>query len=203
MFRENIYGADTIYNISIADKIQSALVLEEPIYAHYLYKNKKMNVSVGKYYSYEHNMHNEIYTSYKLLFERWKLKKEDYIDLLCKERMSGLTHELKGLQAINCPFSIEEKLQFALYGCMDEIVSECVQKNNREELESRILSGIKELLLKENIDVNSKMYFIYELLESLLRYEKNEEDYKKIEHAINHPMNPFHIGKYFYKKLLQ
>ena len=47
------------------------------------------------------------------------------------------------------------------------------------------------------------MYFVYELLDSLLRYEKDEEDYVKIEIAINHPLNPAHIGKTFYEKLIK
>ena len=47
----------------------------------------------------------------------------------------------------------------------------------------------------------SEMYFVYELLESLLRYEKAEEDYRKIEAAIWHEHNPGYIGKIFYRQL--
>ena len=47
------------------------------------------------------------------------------------------------------------------------------------------------------------MYFVYELLESLLRYEKEEEDFKKIEAAISNPLNPAHIGKVFYDNLMK
>ena len=70
-----------------------------------------------------------------------------------------------------------------------------------EELESRILSGIRELLVRESVEMGSRMYFVYELLESLLRYEKDEEDFRKIESAVINIYNPAHIGRIFYNKL--
>lgn len=71
LFRNDVYGADTLYNISIADKIRSALVLQEPVYFHYIYGNETMNASIGKYYSYTQAMHNEIYNNYLHLFQNW------------------------------------------------------------------------------------------------------------------------------------
>ena len=162
-----------------------------------------MNASIGKYYPYVHSMYNEIYEQYKILFQKWNLPREDY-EILCKRRISGLTTEIRGLQAENCPLSLEEKLKFAFDSCMDETVRECIQKiDGEEEAESRILSGVRELLIRENMDPYSSMYFVYELLESLLRYEKDREDYRKIEDAVYHPLNPYNIGNNFYKKIIQ
>lgn len=204
LFRNDVYGADVLYNISIADQIHSALVLPDPIYIFYMYENSKMNASIDKYYPYVHSMYNEIYEQYQALFVKWKLPKNDYIRVLCKRRIAGLTAEARGLQAKNCPLSLEEKLRFAFCECIDETVKECIQEiDGSEEVESRILSAIRELLIKEPIDKDNKMYFTYELLESLLRYEKDEEDFRRMEHAINHPLNPMHIGNAFYKKLIQ
>ena len=167
LFRNDVYGADVLYNISIANKINSALVLQEPIYMHYIYEISDMNASIGKYYPYVHSMYNEIYEQYKILFQKWDLPREDYIEILCKRRISGLTID------------------------------------GEEEAESRILSGVRELLIRENMDPYSSMYFVYELLESLLRYEKDREDYRKIEDAVYHPLNPYNIGNNFYKKIIQ
>lgn len=204
LFHNDVYGADVLFNIDIAEKIDTALVLPDPIYSHFVYENSLMNASIGKYYAYEHEMFNNIYIRYKSLFQKWNLIPKDYIEVLCKKRMTGLSTELRNLQARNCPLSLEEKLQFAFCGCVDEIIRECVSESNRqEELESRILSAVRELLTKETIDKESKMYFVFELLDSLLRYEKDEEDFRRIEHAINHPLNPLHIGNAFYKKLIQ
>lgn len=204
-FLNDVYAADTLYNISIADMVNSALVLREPIYHHYIYyENNLMNASVGNYYSYEHSMFNDIYVQYSALFQKWNLKPENYKTVLCKNRMTKLSFEFRHLKARNCPLSLKEKLQFMFEGCIDNVIKECILQGNREEeLESRILSGVRELLIEESISEDDDMFFAYELLESLLRYEKDNDDLKKIENAINHPLNPSHIGKTFYKKLIQ
>jgi glycosyltransferase involved in cell wall biosynthesis len=204
LFRNDVYAADTLYNISIADDIHSALILQDPIYNHYIYyEDKSMNASVGKYYSYEHIMFNDIYTQYKILFQKWNLPSENYKSILIKNRMTKLSFEFRHLKAENCPLTLEKKLQFLFSDCIDEIIKECVIEGNRgEELEGRVLSGARELLIKESISRDNEMYFVYELLESLLCYEKDQDDLKRIENAINHPLNPMNIGSIFYKKLV-
>lgn len=205
LFRNDVYAADTFYNIGIADYINSALILKEPLYYHYIYnKSSVMNASIGKYYSYAHGMFNDIFTQYKTLFEGWNLPEEDYDQILYSRRLAYLTLEIRNLQDLNCSLSIDEKLYAIFSVYIDEVIQECVCKSGRrEELESRILSGARELLLKEHIDKDNKMYFVYELLEALLCYEKDEEDFKRMERAINHPLNPMHIGSVFYDKLIQ
>lgn len=203
-FRNDVYMADTLYNITIADEINSAFILEEPIYNHFIYGIDKMNASKGKYYGYEHDMLNEIYMGNCNLFQKWNLPSESYRNLLKKMRMRGISSEIRILQAGNCTLTTEEKLYKIFNQYTDAVVREIALVNNcQEELESRILSGVRELLIKEPISSDSKMYFVYELLDSLLRYEKDEEDYKKIENAINHPLNPAHIGRTFYEKLVK
>ena len=163
-----------------------------------------MNASIGKYYSYAHGMFNDIFTQYKTLFEGWNLPEEDYDQILYSRRLAYLTLEIRNLQDLNCSLSIDEKLYAIFSVYIDAVIQECVCKSGRrEELESRILSGARELLLKEHIDKDNKMYFVYELLEALLCYEKDEEDFKRMERAINHPLNPMHIGSVFYDKLIQ
>lgn len=203
-FRNDVYAADTLYNISIADKIQSALVMKEPIYSFYIYGEFERNASVEKYYPYVHRMLNEIYEQYVLLFQKWGLPKKEYMDILAKRRLAGVTTELRGLQARNCPLHLEDKLQYAFAGCIDEIVLQSAEvRNAREELESRILSAVREILVCEPLSEESRFYFVHELLDALLCYEKDEDDYKKIESTVNHPLNPYHIGNIFYKKMIQ
>lgn len=201
-FREDIYGADTLFNISIAKDVKSALIMKEPVYDFFKYKQHGMNASVGNYYPYEHDMFNEIYHDYKRLFSEWKLPLETYINELSRVRLRQVTIEINSLLCKNCPFSTEEKLEHILYNIPDEVVLECAKVGNREEeLESRILSGTRVLLTREHVEYASKMYFAYELLEALLCYEKDEGDYRKIEDAILNPNNPAHIGQTFYNKL--
>lgn len=203
-FRNDVYAADTLYNISIADKIHSALVMKEPVYSFYIYGEFERNASVEKYYPYVHSMLNEIYEQYSVLFQKWGLPGEEYTDILAKRRLAGITTELRGLQARNCPLNLEDKLQYALSGCIDDIVLQSAEvRNAREELESRILSAVREMLVSELMAKDSEYYFVMDLLDALLCYEKDEDDIKKIENAINHPLNPLHIGKCFYEKLLE
>ena len=83
-FRNDVYGADTLFNISIASDIESALVMKEPVYDHLIYSELEMNVSAGKFYPYEHDMFNQIYQGYKTIFTRWELPAENYQHVLVK-----------------------------------------------------------------------------------------------------------------------
>lgn len=201
-FRNDVYGADTLFNISIAPDVKSALILKEPVYDYLIYRKPSMNASVGKYYPYEHDMFNEIYGRYKNMFKGWGLPEESYREVLVNFRLRQVTIELRSLSAKNCPMTTGEKLRHILCKVPDFAVTACAGSDNREEeLESRLLSGMRELLVREPIEETDEMYFAYELLDSLLRYEKEEEDYRKIEKAVRHPSNPMHIGQIFYHKL--
>lgn len=201
-FRKDVYGADTLFNIEIAPKVKSALVIKEAIYDFFVYNQDGMNASVGKYYSYEHEMFNEIYIKYRELFERWKLPADTYKEMLIKRRLRQITGEIHSLFFESCRMTTEEKLRHIICKIPDNMVLECARIiDKEEELESRILSGVRELLLQEPIEPGSKMYFLYEMLESLLCYEQDEEDYKRIYRAVWNSYNPHHIGKIFYDKL--
>lgn len=200
-FRNDVYGADTLFNISIASDIKTAFVMKEPVYDFFIYKKNTMNAS-GRYYSYKHDMFNEIYNQYMFLFSNWGLSEDDYRRILVTKRMRQITEEIRSLSAANCTMTFEEKLKHILNRIPDSLVSECAKWDGREEeLESRILSGIRELFFKEQITELTEMYFVYELLESLLCYEKDEEDLKRIKYAIEHPDNPMHIGQVFFNQL--
>ncbi len=203
-FRNDVYGADTLFNISIASEVESAIIMKEPVYDFFVYRKEGMNASVGRFYPYEHEMFNEIHLEYVKLFSVWNLLVDSYKDILVNRRMKLVTGEITSLSCKNCGMSIEEKLEYILNMIPDEVVRKCAKWGNREEeLESRILSGIRTILLSNPIEKDNKMYFVYELLESLLRYEKEEEDFKKIEAAISNPLNPAHIGKVFYDNLMK
>jgi len=90
-FRNDVYASDTLYNISIADKIHSAPVMKEPIYSFYIYGEFERNASVEKYYPYVHSMLNEIYEQYLALFQKWGLPQKEYMDILAQRRIAGIT----------------------------------------------------------------------------------------------------------------
>lgn len=201
-FRNDVYGADMLFNIDIASEVQSVYVLAAPIYDFFCYNKEDMNASCGKYYEYEHQMINEIYTGFVNLYTEWSIDTKLYQEDLMNWRFRFLTREMRRLDAFNCYLSLEEKMWRILNCFIDDIMCECARRLDRqEEMESRVLSAMQGLLLNEGLASTSSMYFVYELLESLLRYEKTETDFRRIDVAVNHTLNPHHIGKTFANKL--
>ena len=117
-------------------------------------------------------------------------------------RFFEFSFELGTLNSKKCELRLEQKFEKIMDDGADEIIQTCVAVlDAREEFECRVLSGIRNILIKEKLDETSDYYFIYELLDSLMRYEKTEEDYQKIENAINHPLNKARIGQVLYQKI--
>lgn len=201
-FRNDVYGADVFFNIDIASDIKTAYVLATPVYDFYIYNREEMNASCGKYYEYEHDMLNEIHDRFVTLFASWKLEKKTYELLLGKWRVHYITKEIRALQVAGCPLKLEEKIKRIFTKYIDVTVYTCAERSNLiEELESRVLSGVREILINEELPRSSEMYFVYELIEALSRYEKTGKDYGFIIKALNHTMNPYSIGQAFWKKL--
>lgn len=212
VYRENIYkaysyqnryyGEDVFYNQQIANAITSAAGTPYVVYNWFLYDSEIQNTSAGKYYGYEHEMLNALYTGDRELLEGWGLTDPQTTEIIEKERLSKLTAEIRSYFSPQCVLTAEEKIKKILEDASDELVYGCAERSGRvEEWESRVLSGLRELLIKEPLSPESPYYFMYELLDSLLRYEKDDEDIRKIRAAVYHKRNPKHIGLSFLRKL--
>ena len=201
-FRNDVYGADTLFNIAIANDVHSAFVMKEAVYDFMVYGVPHMNASEGKYYPYLHEMFNDIYTGNRSLYKAWNLYQEDVREYWSGRRMGELTDELYAMCHPDCQLTTEEKAASALKMYEDSIIRECAMESGRqEELESRILSGLRMIMAQETLESTSKYFFLYELLEGLLCYETNLEDYEKIRRAVYHPLNKYHLGETFFLKI--
>lgn len=202
-FRNDVYGADNLFNLSIANDIKSAFVMKDPVYNFFQYGNSQMNASVGKYYGYEHNMFNEFYSINKELLQKWNRYDDAAAEFCIKKRLADYSIELKTLCSPKCNMSLEEKIRKILKEYIEEwIYKEAKAYGLEEEFEARTLSGIRQLLCcDETLSQESDIYFLYELLDGLLKYEKTEKDYKNIENAITNKENPYKLGKIFYEKI--
>lgn len=201
-YRTDTYAGDYFYNIQIADKIKSAAGTSYPVYNFFMYQSEKMNASVGKYYGYEHEMFNEFYLGYRRLFEKWGIFDDIAADYLISARLNNLTNEIRSFLSPNCHLDTDNKIKSIITAASDDIIyKNAVETGRIEELESRVLSGLRELFCMKIPSENSEYYFIYELLVSLLRYEKNEDDKRIILKAISSQKNPMGIGKCFYEKI--
>lgn len=201
--RNDIYGADFLFNLSIANDIQSVYVCSAPVYIHFHYNIADMNASVRKYYGYEHKMFNEFYTGFVEIFQNWNIWNEEIEETLSSMRLKNLTNECRYCMLYS-NLTSEEKIKKIFYESVDEVVYNCALKSERiEEMESRVLSVCNELFSNEVLDSGNEFYFVYEMLEALLRYEKTDEDMQKIKDGVYRKNNPYNIGKSFYYKLLK
>lgn len=201
-FENNYYGEDYLFNIHLAPYIKNSYIMRTPVYEFFEYKNNNMNASVGKYYGYEHEMFNKIYTSNKELLKKWGIDKKDENFYYSKKRVRYMTTEIRALMAINCKLSLEEKIEKIFNEYIDEIsYNAACNINAVEEYEARILSGIRTLIGTQQISKYSNYRFVYDLLCSLLRYEKNEQDYINIKNAVDNPYNKYRIGQTFFDKI--
>lgn len=204
LYRTDYYSGDVFYNLDIADSLKTVAGTSYFVYNWFMYVNENLNASSGKYYDYEHDMLNEYYLGYVGLFEKWETLDKDHKNAVMTIRMRKLTVELQSYISERCPLTTDEKLRKIMTDLSDGVVYNAAKELDRlEEYESRILSGLRELFIREIPDENSEYYFFYEMLDRLLAYEKDEEDMKLIEKAIYHPLNPDNIGGTFFKKLIK
>ena len=201
------YGEDKIFNIDVASDIKSAYVCSPPIYNHFYYDAEVMNISVGKWYDYEHRMFNEFYNRYVSLFKSWNFFNDNSQMVLSRFRLDEFKHELNMLLSKKCPLSVTQKLAKLFEEIIDDVTIKCAQYLGAiREVEYRILSTTKELLRNEIIDTESEYYFVLTMLDTLmhymLRYERKTSDLDKFREGVNHPRNPYHIGKTIYDELI-
>ncbi len=202
-FRNDVYGADTYFNLNIAKYVNTCLVVTKPIYNYMVYMSGKGNTS-RKYYPYEHEMRTDIYKKYRKLFSEWELDESLYKKALKVDRMRFFTVSIRALSYRNCELSIEEKIKKVFLEYLDTALLECADWTNcRRELESRTLNGVAELLSKEELPRDSEMAFVYDLISGLPEKYDDDIDFDNIEsdrmrRAIFHSMNPAHIGEVYY-----
>lgn len=199
-FRTDIYGADYLYNAQIANDITSVAVCKYPIYEFHEYTSSDMNASVGKYYGYEHDMRNEFFETYYNLFSKWGQLDEEKENYLVNRRFSAYTYELKTFLFTTCPLNFEEKLTKA-WDWANDLYEFALRYNRQEEFEARTLRGIMDIIIMHYGENAGSMQFIYDYLESILRYEKDDKDMKTIKNGVFNNANKNNIGICFYEKL--
>lgn len=203
-FRNDVYGADVLFNISVAPDIESFYVCRAPVYDFFLYPPAKGNASNGKYYGYEHEMFNEFYSKYLELYELWGIKDSLAAQMFASMRLGYMGVEISALTAAGCPLTTNGKVRRVLAEYVDDLVWGCAMECHREEeLEISVIAGIREILGNGNLKPADTMYFVKDMLDSMLHYEKEPCDLEQIETGVYHPQNPRHIGKCLLGRLKQ
>ena len=202
-FRNDYYGADTFFNLEIADDIGSMVILPNEIYRFYEYGVNEMNISMGKYYDYEHDMFNELYQKSKKLYYKWGVSDSVFADYLVERRLRELTHEMHALNYYNCVMTMEKKLEHIMRVCADSRIRNEARLLGRErEYESRILNGITDLVGYED-NVCGQYSFLKSLCIFLPKDYRDDIDLNNIERkyindAINNELNLDRIGEIYF-----
>lgn len=202
-FRNDIYAADVLFNIEIAPLINKAYVLKTPIYNYFVYGNVNKSNTLQQHYSYEHLMRNEIYEAHLALLKKLKIDNDENIRIISEKRKYEFKNNLQFYIEQCLELDADEKLELFFMQFSDATMKKCFKLlGDENQLDARILNASLKVILDEGLDENNKMFFIYKMLESMLRYEKNEKDYKTIRDCLSHKFNPNHIGEEFYKILI-
>ena len=203
-FETDIYAADFLFNISVADDLRSMAVLKNDVYIYNVYQNPDMNASLGKYYGYEHRMFNKMMFAEIELYEKWDCK-EAFIDRVVVKRLKSLSHEIQILNLPKCNLSFDEKIDKIFNEIADNSIRMISRQVNRErEYESRILNGLKRFL-----NVSDGWSKISHQIKDLVMYlpanysdniDLNTINKERINDSVNAEFNKDHIGKIYYSQ---
>nr|WP_051527197.1 glycosyltransferase family 2 protein [[Eubacterium] cellulosolvens] len=203
LFRNDFYGADTYFNLDIADSIGSMVILPNEIYRFYEYGVNEMNISMGKYYDYEHEMFNQIYQKSKKIYMNWNISETVFLDYLVEIRLRELTHEIHALNNFDCKMTMDEKLEHIMRVCADSMIRRESRLVGRErEYESRVLNGIMDLSGYKG-SVGGQYSFLNTLCNALPKDYRDNVDLNNLErkdicNAINNELNIDRIGAVYY-----
>lgn len=201
-FRNDVYGADILFNYDIADEIQTMTALGDVIYLHMIYQQPERNVSKGKYYPYMHEMFNEIFQKAKQIYEKWNISENVYMPLVADRRIKQVTDEVIALSYPTCHLNLREKMLEIYHKVANAQMRDIAIKVGRErEYESRILNGTAKVLDGQSLDEDLK--FIEKLVAGLPKVYTENVDWSRIDRAemleaAGDPLNTDKIGKIYY-----
>ncbi|MBQ7470362.1 MAG: glycosyltransferase [Pseudobutyrivibrio sp.] len=137
-FRNDVYGADYLFNLEIAKYIESYLIISKPIYLFHKYRNGS-NASIGKYYGYEHEMYNDFYKAGLELLNRRSIDSIQNKELIRKIRRANFTAELNAIILFD-KSPINEKINYLKENVKDEVIDSVF--DDKSEIERRIEKAI-------------------------------------------------------------
>ena len=198
-FRNDIYGADTYFNACIATDINSALLIKEVSIDVLEYDIKNMNVSVGKYYPYEHQMFSDIINRHLQCYKDWGMESRDIKKYFCKRRIDYLSGEFMGLVAWNCPLTLSEKIRKIMKEFLDnDIWSLAVESDLSDKLIGCVVRGLIKVMGDERLDLDDSYSFVNYIVD--VATEKTKPIEEQLRNAVLNPLNPYRVGDGLYKK---
>ena len=206
-FRNDVYGGDFLYNISILPCIHSAVYIPKCTYRYHEYEDKSsMNVSLGKYYDYTHSMCNESYFRMMDLFLNNSNMSSEAFSYIKKKRFKEFYYEeLSMYLRDSCPLSLEEKLTHILADVADvQSILKITDEPTLMSLEERILTICKAIIDSSAGEDPGKIKNVAEgigVLFSIGNAPIADSKIEIIEQMVFDYYNPMHIGYRFLSKI--
>lgn len=198
-FRNDYYGADSLFNISIANDISKSYIMSEPIYNYYNYQKESMNASVGKVYGYEFEMFREILRGHSNLIRQWGGNIED---LLFFENLQVNT-AINCIKLLNHPtlgYTTEQKIDKLLGQYFTpEFMNEVEDTDSFLAIDSEVTKELLYTTLKDGIIPDSKYYFIKNFFDMISN--KNDISLEIVKDMIYNSLNPCHFGLSLCRKM--
>lgn len=145
-FVEDIFIADAVFNMDIADEISRTVTLGKPIYMCFRYRaQNQFNASYGKWYDNEHEMFNLKHKRIIDLFIKWKRPREEllYWD---EQRILDFNTEMTALVKYCKTIPACEKIRMLRGYCREPLLWGCVARLSRkDEVRSKVVGYIKLL----------------------------------------------------------
>ncbi|MCL1988252.1 MAG: glycosyltransferase [Firmicutes bacterium] len=204
-FREDIYGADYLLNLQIADDITSVSCYPEHLYNALIYENiedENFNVSNNKYYTYEHDMFNEFYLGYKSLFLKWNLLDDSRLALISTLRMEHYFKvQLNNVFAFNNKNTPAENIDIITNYYDDIILETAIISERLTEVDNTLFNTIMHII--QNNEISSD--FDNPVLKLYLAFSNQAISFEQLKLEITNALlnykNPYRIGFENYKTL--
>ncbi|MBO6303621.1 MAG: glycosyltransferase [Selenomonadaceae bacterium] len=144
-FIEDMFIADAIFNIEIADKINRTVTLDRHIYNCFRYVEQDgFNASFGKWYDNVHEIFNIKNQKIRELLFKWHRDEAEFL-YWDEQRLVDFNTELYMLKNC-CKYSSEKKIALLKQFCLDECFWNCVTRLHRnDEIRNIVIKEIKEL----------------------------------------------------------
>ncbi|WP_028242876.1 glycosyltransferase [Pseudobutyrivibrio ruminis] len=200
-FRNDVYGADTLFNIELLPSIESCVVLKKPLYLYYEHQNNKGNAS-AKIYGYENSMFNEFFINMKNVLIDFSMLTEEALYELSNERVNNFK-AIEVKKIIESDISCSKKIECLFSTNITKpLMDAVININGKEDFDRYVLRKADSVLKNYALNDKDRMYFVRELLDAITSSTITDEILLKAKKAVYNPLNAFRIGEEYYKRLL-
>jgi len=198
----DVYSADTLVNQNISNEIHSVSCNPEYLYNRYTYldiNDESKNISSGKFYDYEHDMFNEIYTNNKNIFARWNLLDTNTFKHLAIASKDSFMQYIQKVLYDNNPHTPAESINIVTNYYDDNLFEIAAFSDSFEEIDNIIFNTIMTIYQNAKSRVDSPIVNMYlSITDQKVKFSKMRSEIAK---GLLDYRNPYRIGYEPYKAL--